>query len=129
MTTKPPSCARCVPGLPCHRCFRGAERQSRERDLARIRAARYRASKAKIGAAAGVLPPPSGERLALTVAPRVAIVRTAKAEKEARGLGTILTDAELDAVLPPVECQRTRVRLAKGAAWRSQDPMFRRTRA
>ncbi len=42
---------------------------------------------------------------------RVRRVHEAKREKAARGLGTDLTPEELDRILPPVDCRRTRERL------------------
>lgn len=43
---------------------------------------------------------------------RLVLVRQAKQSKAARGLPEALTPAELDRVLPPVECLRTRLRKA-----------------
>ena len=53
------------------------------------------------------------------IEPRVAIVRAAKLAKAAMDLEPILTDAELDEILPAIPCARTRLRMAKGDAWRA----------
>jgi hypothetical protein len=85
-----------IPGKLCKSCWQRH----------RIRQARGRAVK-------------HVERLEIPLAeipPRVTIVRQAKRAKEARGLEPILTDAELDAILPPVDCWRTRERLRRGGA-------------
>jgi hypothetical protein len=47
------------------------------------------------------------------VAHRTAAVRAAKVRKARLGLGSDLTPDELDAFLPPIDCHRTRLRLAR----------------
>ena len=44
------------------------------------------------------------------IARRTGLVRAAKLAKAARGLSAELTIAELDALIPPVDCRRTRCR-------------------
>lgn len=46
---------------------------------------------------------------------RTAAVRAAKIRKGRLGRGTDLDPDELDAVLPPIDCYRTRIRLARKA--------------
>lgn len=47
---------------------------------------------------------------------RIAAVRAAKVRKTRLGLGTDLTPRELDTILPPIDCYRTRIRLARRTA-------------
>lgn len=46
------------------------------------------------------------------IARRKRLVRAAKLAKAELGNGSELSDDELDAILPPVECRRTRCRIA-----------------
>lgn len=111
-----------APGLLCFRCYQRAKRRATQRARAkradRIKHAKQRAAvaaEARQVAAAEArrlaaqrplylgrppAPEPPEAELRLFVPPRVAVVRAAKQAKKAAGMGAMLTDAELDRILP-----------------------------